>query len=302
MSRGSKVVLNYAPQTNKDVPKTGWKNLPYTSNSLSVSFENKESETITDSRITQAGLPTSGQVQGDITIELAKDYYNEWLAAAAFNEWQGNVLTFGGDVAKQFAVEVAYKDVGVYHLYAGLLVNKLKLSIEEDSYAMLTLGLIGKDYKNQNDTAFSKTPTPSGTLERVSSLSVEDIKIDGVTTKGVACATRFEFELDNTIQANKCLGDGLFAGNLSEMMANMTGNLTLVYGKKAQEFVNKQMTGATVSIEVTLKFRDNSKLVLLIPKAQVKGEAANGGKNEIIKQQLNYTVVEQAPTLTKTPA
>ncbi len=302
MSRGSKVVLSYAPQTSKEIPKTGWKILPYKSNGLTASFENTESETITDSRIAGAGMPTSGQVQGDIEAEFAKDVYDELIAAAAFNNWAGNALTFGGDIAKAFAVETAYKDVGVYHVYAGLMANTLSLAIGESGYATLKIGFMGTDYKNQNDTAFSKTPTAAGQLQRVTALSVEDIKIDGVTTKGVACATEFNFELDNNIQAQKCLGDGIFAGKLLEMMAKMSGSLTLAYGKKAQEIINKQITGATVAIEVTLKLADGSKYVLAIPKAQVKGETPSGGMNDLIKQQVQYTVVEQAPTLTKVAA
>lgn len=301
MSRGSKVVLSYAPQTNKDTPKTGWKILPYKSNGLTATFENTESETITDSRLTSAGLPTSGQVQGDVEVEFAKDVYDELLSASAFNNWSGDTLTFGGDVGKSFAVEVAYKDVGIYHVYLGMMVNTFSLSISDSGYASAKFGLIGTDYKNQNDTAFSKTPTPAPSLQKATALSVEDIKIDGVTTKGVACVTEFAFELDNQIQEQRCLGDGVFAGKLLEMMAKMSGTLTLAYGKKAQEIVNKQITGATIAIEVTVKFADGSKYVLAIPKAQVKGDVPNGGMNDIIKQQLNYTVVEQAPTLTKIP-
>lgn len=33
----------------------------------------------------------------------------------------------------------------------------------------------------------------------------------------------------------------------------------------------------------------------------VAGESPNGGMNDLIKQNVNYTVVEQAPTLTKIP-
>lgn len=82
----------------------------------------------------------------------------------------------------------------------------------------------------------------------------------------------------------------------------MSGAMTLAYGKKAQEIINKQMTGATVVIELTLKLADGSKYVLAIPKAQVAGETPNGGMNDLIKQNVNYTVVEQAPTLTKVSA
>lgn len=302
MSRGSTIVVAYAPQTTNEVPKTGWKILPYVSNGLSASFENTESQTITDSRIAQAGLVTGGQVQGDIEVEFAKDAYDDWLAAAAFSEWKSNVLTFAGNSAKTFAVEVGYKDVGIYHYYGGVRVNTLKLALSDTGYATCTFGVMGTDYKNQNDTPYSKSPTKSANLQRVTSLSVEDIKIDGVTTKGVACVTEFSFEVDNNIQAQKCLGNGIFAGTLLEMMAKMSGTLTLAYGKKAQEIINKQMTGATVAIELTLKLADGSKYVLNIPKAQVAGEAPNGGMNDLIKQNVNYTVVEQAPTLTKIPA
>ena len=299
MSRGSKIITSYAVQSSKEVPKTGWLNLPYKSNGLSASFENTESETITNSRITQAGLPTSGTLQGDIEVEFAKEVYDTLIAAAACNEWQGNVLTFGGDVAKTFAIETAYTDVGIYHYFGGIRVNTFSLSVGDSGYATAKFGLMGTDYKNQNDTAFSKNPTPAGELKRVTALSIEDIKIDGVTTKGTACVTEFSFELDNNIQAQKCLGDGIFAGKLLEMMAKMSGSITLAYGKKAQEIVNKQMTGATIAIEATFKFSDGSKYVLAIPKAQAAGETPSGGMNDLVKQTLNYTVVEQAPTLTK---
>lgn len=302
MSRGSKIQLSYALQTNDKTPTAGWKVLPYKSNGLTASFEKTDSETITDSRIQQAGLVTSGSLAGDIEVEFAKEAYDEWLSAVAGNEWASNVLTFGGDVVKQFAIEVAYKDVGIYHLYSACRLNSFELALSDNGYAIAKFGIKGSDYKNQNDTAYSRSPTTTGNLQRVTALSVEDIKIDGVTTKGVACATEFSFKLDNHIQEQRCLGGGIFAGKLLEMMAKMEGSLTLAYGKKAQEIINKQMTGATVAIEMTLKFPDNSKYVLAIPKAQVNGETPNGGMNDLIKQSVNYTVVEQAPTLTKVVA
>lgn len=304
MSRGSRIVVAYAPQTTKEIPNTGWKILPYKSNGLSASFENTESETMPTAgrRIAQAGLVTGGQLQGDIEVEFAKDAYDDWLSAVAFSEWQGDVLTFAGNTAKTLAVEVAYKDVGIYHYYGGVRVNTLKLALSDTGYATCAFGVMGTDYKNQNDTPYSKSPTTAGNLQRVTSLSVEDIKIDGITTKGVACVTEFSFELDNNIQAQRCLGDGIFAGSLLEMTAKMSGAMTLAYGKKAQEIINKQMTGATVTIELTLKFQDGSKYVLAIPKAQVAGETPNGGMNDLIKQNVNYTVVEEAPTITKIPA
>ena len=300
MSRGSKIQIAYAPQTTDTVPSTGWKILPYKSNGLTASFENTDSETIADSRIQQAGLVTSGSLSGDIEVEFAKNAYDDFLAAVACNNWNTNTLTFGGDVVKKFAIEVAFKDVGIFHYYGGTRINTLELSLSSDNYASAKFGFMGSDYQNQNDTAYSKSPTSAGELQRVTALSVEDIQIDGVTTKGVACVTEFNFKVDNNIQEQRCLGDGIFAKNLLEMMAKMEGSLTLAYGKKAQEIINKQMTGATVAISIVLKFPDDSNYTLNIPKAQVNGETPSGGMNDLITQAVNYTVVEQAPTITKT--
>lgn len=302
MSRGSKIQINYALQTTEEVPKTGWKNLPYKSNGLTASFEKTESETITDSRISSAGLVTSGALSGDVEVEFAKTTYDDLLAAVACNEWARDALTFGGDTVKKYAFEVMFKDVGIYHYYGGARINTFELSLSDTGYATAKFGIMGSDYKNQNNTPYSVRPTSAGQLEKVTALSVEDIKIDGITTKGVACVTAFDFKIDNNIQEQRCLGGGIFAKNLLEMMAKMDGNMTLAYGQKAQEIVNKQMTGATVAIEITLKFADGSKYVLNIPKAQVNGETPNGGMNDLINQTVTYTVVEQAPTMTKVPA
>lgn len=302
MSRGSKIQLSYAPQPAETVPTTGWKILPYKSNGLTASFESTDSETITDSRLQQAGLVTNGSLSGDIEVEFAKEVFDELLSGVACNEWANNVLSFGGNVAKKYAVEVAYKDVGIYHYYGKCRINTFELSLQSEGYAIAKFGFMGADYQNQNDTPYSKNPTATGELKRVTSLSVEDIKIDGVTAKGVACVTEFSFKLDNNIQEQKCLGGGIFAGNLLEMMAKMEGTMNLAYGKRAQEIINKQMTGATVAIEITLKFPDASKYILRIPKAQVNGETPNGGMNDIIQQTVNYKVVEQSPTLTRVTA
>ena len=71
MSRGNRVVLNIAQQSDVDiVPQDGWKNLPYKSENLDHKVELTDSETITASRLKTAGIPTKASVEGDIEVEF----------------------------------------------------------------------------------------------------------------------------------------------------------------------------------------------------------------------------------------
>ncbi|WP_394261480.1 phage tail tube protein [Moraxella boevrei] len=144
MSRGNKVVLSYAPQTDVAIkPLTGWKTLPRKSDSLNHTVELTDSETINDSRIKTAGMPTSANAEGDVEVEFIKSVYDDLLEAVAFNAWKTNVLTFGGNVQKLFAIEKKYGDIGQYHYFKGMAVNKFNLSIPEKWFYRYELWLYG---------------------------------------------------------------------------------------------------------------------------------------------------------------
>lgn len=300
MSRSNKVVLSFAPQADIGVkPTTGWKTLPRKSDSLNHTVELTDSETINDSRIKTAGMPTSANAEGDVEVEFIKSTYDDLLEAVAFNAWKNNVLTFGGNTQKLFAIEKKYSDIGQYHYFAGMAVNKLSLSIPESGFIGMTFGFMGSGYQTGTD-AFAVSPTVSKTEPKASTISVESITIDSENLKGVACITEFNFELDNGMERQNCIGAGLYGAKNLEKMANISGSLTLAYSQKAQSIVNKQLTGATIAISAVIAFADGSKYTLAIPKAQVSGDIPSGGANDILKAQLNYTVVEIAPTLTRT--
>lgn len=298
MSRGTKVVLAYAPQTDVNTkPIAGWKILPRTSDSLNNTVELTDSETINDSRLATAGMVTSANAEGDIEVEMIKGTYDDLIAAAAGNVWttatNTKSLVFGGDVVTRFALEKSHKDIAQYHYWSGMRINSFSVDIPENGFIGMTFGFMGSGYE-ASLAASSKTPTAAVTDMKATSLSVSDIKIDGVTTKGVSCATAFSFELNNNIERQNCLGAGLYGSAFLEMMADMSGSLTLAYSQKTQEMLNKQLTGAPVSIEVTIKFTDNSTYVLTIPKAQISGDVPSGGKDRL-EAQLTYKVYADVP-------
>lgn len=312
-SRGTKTVLYSAVQADIKVkPTTGWETFPRKTDSLNSTFELLDSETINDSRLKTPGAVISADASGDVECEFIKGTYDKYMAAAAGNAWEvgapevgQDTLTFGGDVITMFALAKAHTDIGQYHYWAGNRVNTFTLDIPEGGYASLTFGFMGSGYENAI-TDYVSSPTSTPVSPKVTSLNVTDIKIDGVTTKGTACATAFRFELTNNIERQNCLGAGLYGDDLTEMMADMTGSLTLKYGQKAQAILNKQMTATPISIEVTLTFPNTTDTyVLKIPKCQISGDIPSSGA-ELLIADLTYTVVADtpadAPTITRTAA
>lgn len=306
MARGNKAVLSYSKQDDVSVvPLSGWKILPRVSDSLNNTVELTDSETINDSRLKTAGAVTSAMAEGDIEVEMIKGAYDDLIAAAAGNAWvvgspvKTDTIVFGGDVVTKFAIEKNHKDITQYHYWSGMRVNSFSLDIPESGFVGMTFGFMGSGYA-ASLVASAVSPTIAITSPKATSLSVTDIKIDGVTTKGVSCVTAFSFELNNNIERQNCLGAGLYGSNLLEMMADMTGSLTLAYSKNTQSMLDKQLTGAPVKIEVTIKFPDNDTYVLTIFKAQIAGDVPSGG-TEKLEAQLTYTVyadtAADAPTL-----
>lgn len=303
MARGNKVVLAYAPQTAAGTkPASGWKTLPRTSDSLNNTVELTDSETINDSRLKTAGMVTSANAEGDVEVEMIKGSYDDLIEAAAGNNWATDTVTFGGDVVKMFAIEKGHKDIGQYHYWSGMRVNSFSIDIPESGFIGMTFGFMGSGYETAA-VQYSSAPTTTATSPKATSLSVTDVQIDGVTTKGVSCVTAFSFELNNNIERQNCLGAGLYGNELMEMMADITGSLTLAYSKNTQLMLDKQLTGAPVQIQVTISFsKDPDTYVLTIPKAQLSGDVPSGGM-EKLETQLTYTVyadtIADAPTLVR---
>lgn len=306
MARGNKVVLAYAPQTDTSKkPASGWKTLPRTSDSLNNTVELTDSETINDSRLKTAGMVTSANAEGDVEVEMIKGSYDDLIAAAAGNNWATDTVTFGGDVVKMFAIEKGHKDIGQYHYWSGMRVNSFSLDIPESGFIGMTFGFMGSGYESAA-VQYSSAPTTTATSPKATSLSVTDVQIDNATTRGVSCVTAFSFEVNNNIERQNCLGAGLYGNELMEMMADITGSLTLAYSKNTQSMLDKQLTGAPVQIQVTISFNDDpDTYVLTIPKAQLSGDVPSGGM-EKLETQLTYTVYAEtladAPTLVRNEA
>lgn len=302
MSSGAKQLVQIAKETVIGTVPSPFarQTLAFTDISLNQSVEKTESASITDSRLQQSSMVTSAEYSGELSAEAQYGAYDDLIAAAAFNAWIANVLTFGGTTRQTFSILLGYTDIANYHTFSGLHVNTFGIDIPESGLIGLTFGFMGTK-RTPAAVAPAGTITPASSNPRMSNISVGDLLVDGTSVKGTACITAFSFNWDNSMQVQKCLGAGLEVGAILEMSAKGTGSFTMAWSAKAAEFYEKQFTNGNISLSIPITDTAGNKYVLNIPKVEISAPLATGGKDDILNTTFEYTVVDQAPTLTRTP-
>lgn len=302
MSSGAKQLVQIAKETVIGTVPSPFarQTLAFTDISLNQSVEKTESASITDNRLQQSSMITSAEYSGELSAEAQYGAYDDLMAAAAFNAWATNVLAFGGTTRQTFSVLLGYTDIANYHTFSGLHVNTFGIDIPEAGLIGLTFGFMGTK-RITAAVAPVGTITPVSTNPRMSNISVGDLLVDGVSVKGTACITAFSFNWDNSMQVQKCLGTGLEVGAILEMSAKGTGSFTMAWSTKAAELYEKQFINGNISLSIPITDTAGNKYVLNIPKVELTASLATGGKDDLLNTTFEYTVVDQAPTLTRTP-
>ena len=302
MSSGAKQLVQIAKETVIGTVPSPFarQTLAFTDISLNQSVEKTESASITDNRLQQSSMITSAEYSGELSAEAQYGAYDDLMAAAAFNAWATNVLTFGGTTRQTFSVLRGYTDIANYHTFSGLHVNTFGIDIPEAGLIGLTFGFMGTK-RTTAAVAPVGTITPASSNPRMSNISVGDLLVDGASVKGTACITAFSFNWDNSMQVRKCFGAGLEVGAILEMSAKGTGSFTMAWSTKAAELHEKQFTNGNISLSIPITDTAGNKYVLNIPKVELTAPLATGGKDDLLNTTFEYTVVDQAPTLTRTP-
>jgi hypothetical protein len=308
MSSGSRQVTQLAKEVTRGVTPVPFDRvaLPFTENSLDAAVNKEDSATILASRLAQSGAITTIDYTGDISAEFRYGIYDELISGAAYNTWTTDspavgtdTLTFGGNLAQSFSVLRGYADINNYHVFRGMHVNTFNLTIGVESLATATFGLIGMGRTAASVLPAGTVTTPTLTPV-ISGISVDDITIDGVTQVGVACITDFEFNWDNTAEVQRCLGGEGAVGAVIATLADGTGSFTMAWSANGAVNYEKQFTGETIAISVSMKDSIGNAYVLTLPKVEITASLPSGGNADILQADFEYRVVEQAPTLTRT--
>lgn len=304
MSSGAKVVTHYIAETVPGTtPAVGtWKTARLTGNTLSPTPSTEVSDEITDTRLSQGSVVTGLTIGGDLVGEMSFGSFDDWLSALFYGNWTADVLTIGS-VRKTFSVQKAFTDVGTYHLFKGVHAATGSIEIPEEGKIVLTIGGQALDYADATTTFVTGTPDPATATPFMSSLSVGDIKVDGVSLAGSACVSAMTINVDNTLQVQKCLGSGkLGPGALIETEAAITGTITLAWSARAFAIWKEQMTRKAFGASFPISDSLGNSYTFDFPSVEFDGELPNGGKRDLIQVALNWTVAKVAPTITREEA
>lgn len=305
MSSGAKIVTHYiketVPGTTPVSPAAGeWKTMRLTGNTLSPTPDTEVSDEITDSRVSQGSVVTGLTIGGDLTGELSFSSFDDWLSALFYGPWANDILTVG-DARTTFSVQKGFTDIGVYSLFKGVHAASGSIDIPEQGKVVLTISGQALDYADA-ETSFVTGAAAPTTTPFMSSLAVGDILVDGVSLVGQACVSAINIAIDNTVQVQRCLGNGkLGPGAIIATEAAITGTLTLAWSKAAWLIWKEQLTRKPFSVVFPIRDSLGNQYIFSFPSIEIDGELPNGGKRDIVQVSLNYTVSKVAPTITRVP-
>lgn len=299
MSSGARVVSHIIKEVTPGVTPTGtWDTLRLTGNALTPTVNVAVSDEITDSRISQGSVATSTDIGGDLTAEFSFGSFDQLLEAAFYGAWTGNVLSVG-DTRNTFSIAKGYNDVGVYSLFMGAHVSTFALDIPSDGKITATFNMACLDYDDSEDPIVISPNAPT-TTPFLSNKNVGTILVDGESLEGLACVSAMTISLDNSLQAQRCIGNTkLGPGAQIATEAAITGTITLAWSKRAWEIWKKTFTRLPISVVFPITDALGNKYTFNFPAVEVDGELPSGGKRDLIEVTLNYTVAKISPTITR---
>lgn len=303
MSSGARQISLLIPEVTPGVTPVGgaWDTLRFTSNTLSPTVNTQVSDEISDSRVSQGSVASSADIQGDIVGELSHGTFDKLLEAAFYGTWTNDVLVVG-NTRRTFTVAKGFADIGVYGLFKGMHVSVFALDVPSDGKITTTFTLMGMDYTD-GETAPTGTINPPTTTPFMSNLNIGTLLVDGEDLEGEACVSAITINLDNTLQAQRCIGTTkLGPGALIATEAAITGTVTLAWSKKSWEIWKNTFTRLPVAIEFPITDALGNSYLFSFPAVEIDGDLPNGGKRDIIEVSLNYTVSKISPTITRTTA
>lgn len=298
MSSGAAIRTAYVAQVDKDIiPSSGWKTLPNVTNGLNNTTTLTDSEILNGTRVKTQGIVTGGEITGDIETELMYETYDDFIAAAFWNDWSAEGELTISDKRKMFAITKDFTDIKAHYVFKGIHVNSLTIEVTTDSIVKLTLGLIGLGYESRKTISYATSPDAMVDSKKASGLSIGEIKADG-SPIGV-CVEAFTFTIDNQAEIQKCLGNNLYGGNIHAMIANVGGSMTIAFSEKAYDILELQRTGALMSVEVPIMFTETDGYIITLDKIQISGDIPSPSPTDIVTAEVTFTVVDESPTITR---
>ncbi|HAV4442720.1 TPA: hypothetical protein JIR18_12475 [Acinetobacter baumannii] len=302
MSSGAKIRLYYAEeQTPEVLPTTPvWKTVRRVSDSLTENVTTETSNSVVDTRFQQGSFATEAEITGSLEVELSIGLFDDFWSAVALNNWNSDVLNFGGDVRKTFTFVKVYSDINQVFIYRGVRVNEASMSIATTGKISTTFGLMGTLFERTTSSpVVSPLPVPDVVL--VSSVNVGDLTVNGETVVGTACMQSLELTINNNMEAIRCIGSKkLTATTYLEKIVAITLNTQYMFSAQSAGYIDYIKTRDTMPINFSIEDSKGNGYAFEFPKLEVaEAPHPDGGGEDTITVDINYNHIRVSPVITR---
>lgn len=246
-AQGSRSSLSYVVETTfGTTPATPTLiQLPINTHGLRMTKTAIEGQEIRSDRMPRHVRHGTRDVSGSIVAEMRKVDFDPLLESAFMSTFATNVLKIG-TTPKYFSMEDAFNDIGAFHLYRGMSVAQMSMTIAPNEAVMTTFEMIGRDLATATSSAALSAPTAPSTNEPFDSFN-------GTISEGgtpIAYVTRLEFNINNNLQNVNVIGSNL-AYEREYGLAQVTGTVTARFENNTllQKFIAETVSSLQVQVD-----------------------------------------------------
>lgn len=219
--------------------------LPINTHGLKMNKTAIEGQEIRSDRMPRHVRHGTRAVSGPIVAEMRRGDFDPLLESAFMGVWATNVLRIG-TIPKYFSMEDAFNDVGAFHLYRGLTVNQMSMTIAPNETVMATFEMLGRDMVDNVTSASGSAPTAPSIYEPYDSFN-------GAISEGgspIAYVTRLEFNINNNRQNVNVIGSNL-SYEMEYGLAQVTGTVTarFVDNTLLSKFIDETISSLEVQVD-----------------------------------------------------
>lgn len=215
------------------------------------------------------------RVAGQISGELSRSTYDDFIAAALRSTWATNEVT-NGVLRPSFTIEQVYPDLDISETFLGCRIGDMSVSVQPNGMATITFGIQG-----QGMTATSAagspvfvSPTAATTTSILSGVN-GTMQIDGV---GSTIVTGMDFSLTNNLNSQPVVGSTtipeIFYGR-----SVVTGTVSAFFDSTT--LLNAFINETTVKLSIAMTGTDSTSLTFKMNKVKLNGATktigADGG-------------------------
>ena len=303
MSSGARIQLYYAPETQAGVTPTDavWQTVRRVTDGLTENVTTENSASVTDSRFRQGGMATQSEITGSLAVELSVGLFDDFWSAVAMNDWDNNVLKFGGNTQKTYTFVKVFADIGQIFIYRGVRLNQGTLSIQTTGKINATFGLMGTDFERTTTNPI-KDPKPVADAVVVSTPNVGALIVNGQTVVGTACLQSAELTINNNMEAIRCIGNRkLSAQTYQPKMVDITLNTQYIFSGQSAGYIDYVKSRDTMPVYFEIEDSKGNKYALNFPQLEVsEANHPDGGGEDTIQLSVNFNHIKTSPTITRT--